>query len=97
MRKSNLQHTRSRNQEISHLFQEREGRNVNRLKGNKAQQVCEVLFEKEKKAPLFPIKTKEFVNSLVSEHIEYARLEEEHTRTKIKNAVKNAANRKWAK
>ncbi|MDD2693659.1 MAG: hypothetical protein PHY14_01895 [Candidatus Gracilibacteria bacterium] len=37
------------------------------------------------------------MNSLVAEHVEYARLEEEYTRTKIKNAVKNAANRKWAK
>ncbi len=95
MRERIRKHTHPQDHQLSSLFQKKKRRQVSRLKGNKAQQVYDILFDEEK-VSLSSISIRKLVTSLIEEHIKYARLEEEYTRTKIKNAIRNVGDRKWA-
>ncbi|MDQ5968597.1 MAG: hypothetical protein QG561_248 [Patescibacteria group bacterium] len=87
--------THPQNHKLSRLFQKKGTRQVSRIEGNKAQLVLDILSNEfdEKNTPLIDINTKELVASLIVEHIEYARLEEQYTLTKIQNAVRNVTKR----
>ena len=84
--------THPQNRTLSRLFQKKWTRNISRLKGNKAQLVLDILLDHEV-TPSLGINTNDFIISLIAEHIEYARLEEQYTLTKIQNAVRNVTKR----
>lgn len=86
---------------INDFFQEKKGRNVVRLRWEKAQVLYEEIFPPKKKPPkYYPVQVRKvgkYVNELIAEHQEYARREDEYTRLKIRQAVQNVNNRIWAR
>lgn len=65
--------THPQNRTLSRLFQKKWTRNISRLKGNKAQLVLDILLDHEV-TPSLGMNTNDFIISLIAEHIEYARL-----------------------
>lgn len=95
MKEKIQKHTHHQNHKLSRLFPKKGTRQVSRIKGNKAQLVLDILLDHEE-TPSLGINTNDFIISLIAEHIEYARLEEIYTITKIKQAIRNVTDNKWA-
>lgn len=95
MREKIQKHTHPQNHKLSRLFHKKGSRQVSRIRGNSAQLVLDILHDYEE-TPSLRIKTNDFIISLIAEHNEYARLEEIYTIAKIKKAIRNVTDRKWA-
>ncbi len=85
--------------DINKFFQERKGRNVVRLRRwERAQELSKETFSPRKYSPKrYQVQVGKYVNEILTNHKEYARLEDAYTRLKIQQAVQNVKNRKWAR
>lgn len=84
--------------DINKFFQERKGRNVVHLRWERVQELYEEIFSPKKDSPKqYPVQVGKYVNAILTNHKEYARLEDAYTRLKIQQAVQNVKNRKWAR